>query len=113
MSLSPAAILVKALEDYDDLDITRLANRAGVSPNNAKRAARGSKGRRPGVNDYLRLCAVIGIDPLNGRRCDPWKPVDLDAYMLAIAVRMRRLELGHGMRCAVADMDISIFQLPF
>lgn len=106
-SLTPAAILARALESYDDPQITRLAKRAGVSPANAKRAARGSACRRPGVHDFIRLCAVLGIDPVNGKTRLPWKPADFQSEMLAIAVRMRRKARGDSVREAAEDMGIS------
>mgnify|MGYP001588734421 CR=1 FL=1 len=109
--MTPAAILAKALESFDDLAICRLARLAGVTPDNAQRAAHGSKGRPAHVNDYLRLCAVIGLDPFTGQRSAPWQPADLQATMLAIALRMKRGARGHNIRVAAKQMGISFATL--
>lgn len=108
---SPAAILARALKGCDDATLRQLAKRAGVTPENVVRASNGSKGRRPGANDFVRLCAVLGLDPGTGDKRKPWRPADLESKMLAIAVKMRRYELGEGVRGAARKMGISISTL--
>lgn len=109
--MTPAGILFKALRAYDDHALRALAKSAGVTPENVMRAANGSRGRRPNVNDYVRLCAVLGIDPVTGAKQAPWVPQDLHASTLAIAVRMRRIERGDSNRLAARKIGVSISTL--
>lgn len=106
---SPAVILAKALPKPRESEALRdLAKRAGVEHVSASRAA---KGRPIAADAYLRLCAVVGIDPIGGKRIAPQVPGVFVRSQLGMASYMRRLQNKHALRTAAAIVGISYSSL--
>jgi plasmid maintenance system antidote protein VapI len=103
--ISPAAMLAKALEPMS-LDLRcEIAQAAGVGRHAVQRAA---GGRPISADDFLRICAVIGHDPVTGYGREPIdNPGSFDRRHLALAVRMTLYVRKHTFREAAKELGIS------
>ena len=108
---TPAAILAAAMKPYQKAAFADLVDRAGVPKASAWRARAGAHGRPTRAEHHLRLCAVLGIDPVNGHAIPPRAPAPLLAWFFACAVKGNRFLKGHNIRQAAKVMGISITSL--
>ena len=108
--MTPAAVLAKALKSCNRAEIARLT---GISMRKVRHAENGAKGHATDADDYLRLCQVLGIDPMTGKAVPPRTPPGtLDRILFAAGVRaIRRYRNKHSIREAAAKMGISITTL--
>lgn len=81
-----------------------LAERSGVASVAARRAYHG---RRVSVDNHLKLCAGIGIDPVTGAPREPYRRGDFHREWLGIMVRLARIEHGWSVRDAGRAFDLS------
>lgn len=100
-----ATILAKALEGYDGPRRADLSYRCGVPIGLINRAA----GQRPvSADHFIRLCAVIGIDPSTGDTVAPLPSAgEFDHGQLAMAIRMHMDMRKHSIRAAAATVNLS------
>lgn len=105
---SPAAILAKAIAAFATGDkFKALVLRSGVRPKAIRHAINGAKGHPTDAGDYLRLCAAIGIDPMDGHRDTSHVPGELDRKLFAAGVRLTRYGRKQTMRDAAKEMGMS------
>lgn len=104
---SPAFHLAVAMQPYQNKALVALARRAGVPIEHARRARMGAHGRPTSANHHLRLCMVIGIDPVNGHPVEPYEPRPLLNWFFALGVKGNRYLRRHTLRQAAAVMGIS------
>jgi hypothetical protein len=67
---SPSTFLAAALQPYrnDGAAFKNLVELSGVHAKVIRHAINGAKGHATDAGDYLRLCASIGIDPVDGHK---------------------------------------------
>jgi DNA-binding Xre family transcriptional regulator len=107
--MTPASILAKALEPHAHcaafLDLVRLSQ---VRSDIIRHAINGAKGHATDAGEHLRLCAVVGIDPIDGHRDTSHQPGELDRKLFAMGVRMRRYQRKQSIREAAREIGISV-----
>lgn len=111
-SLTPAAILAKALEPYQGTrEFVELIARAGVPRDAARRAMKPRSNRPTNASNHLRLCAVLGIEPVTGAACQAWEPRDVEGWFLGLGLRGHRMLNKHTLRQAVEVTGLAIATL--
>ena len=107
MTPTPAFHLALAMQSYRNEKFAELIKRAGVPVDAARRARSGAHGRPTRAEHHLKLCAVLGIDPVDGRPIAVRKPLPLLASFFAAGVKGNRMLNGHTLRRAAKLMAIS------
>lgn len=107
--MTPAAILAKAIRKAT-CNRVELAELADVKVCDVRHAERGAKGHATNANDYLKLCQVLGVDPVTGAAVPPRiPPGELDRTFFAMGVRAtRRYGRNENIRVAAEEMEISV-----
>ena len=105
---TPAAILAAAMKLYGSgRAFADLIARAGVPKASAWRARAGAHGRPTRAEHHLKLCMVMGIDPVDGHAISPRPPAPIITAFFACAVKGNRFLKGHSIRQAAKEMGIS------
>src|SRR5216684_3625210 len=108
---SPAFHLAKALQPYKDAAFVALAIQAGVPIEHARRARMGAHGRPTAADHHLRLCQVIGIDPVEGLAVAPREPQPLLGWFFALGVKGCRLLRKLTLRQAATEIGVALSTL--
>lgn len=103
----PAAILIDALASYDSFALGKLARELGIPAAQVRRAAKGAPGQPTRAEYHIKLCAHLGVDPIDGAATPPGRRVSFDAIQFACAVKMARYFKLHSSAEAAKAMKIS------
>lgn len=98
-------VLSVRLGAFEDHALSDLGRALGLERHAARRA---KKGHPISASDFLKLCAAIGLDPVNPLQLVPMRGLgDLDHRFLAMGLTIRMSLNGHSLRSAARAMEVS------